>query len=581
MNTPLSKEDAALKTFFLGPKAENAKWLRKLQQSLMLRWYQWRKDQYLEDSIEVTSRDQKDPLFQERTQQIQETLVELLDRFHDELPGFSPRYIGHMLSEISIPALLGHFATLLHNPNNISDEVSRVGLQIEQEALTALVEMVGYDTQTARGHFTSGGTVANIEGLVRARARLARWLALALLEKPAFKTEDIFRYAHLGWERYDDLASHHMEDSLREAHFLHSNPLQVANKLTKRFGNPYLGPVVLVPHSKHYSWPKSVLLLGLGAEAFWPIELDRFARLSVSDLKAKIQKAQKEKRPIAAVVSVAGTTELGDFDPVDEVQELLDTLRRKNGWHIWHHVDAAYGGFFKTLSDPADSPLSPRVCSALNAMKKTNSITIDPHKLGYVPYSSGTFLCAKKREYYITPFDAPYLRFDYDKERLPLTLEGSRSAGGAVATWMSVKTLGLKKDGYGYILKKTVEHRQKLEDELNSAHPSVRIAPHAETNICCFCIAKDEESLSESNKHTQSFYRNLSGECSSPPFYVSKTQLSKAAYGPYLNEFLSQWNAQMDCPELFLIRVTLMNPFFEGRYLEMFVNEVRMFAESV
>ena len=63
-------------------------------------------------------------------------------------------------------------------------------------------------------------------------------------------------------------------------------------------------------------------------------------------------------------------------------------------------------------------------------MGTANSITVDPHKLGYVPYASGAFLAASPREYYVTPFDAPYLRFKQKEYSGTQTLEGSRAAGG-------------------------------------------------------------------------------------------------------------------------------------------------------
>lgn len=105
-----------------------------------------------------------------------DTLKTLMRR---ETATYSPRYAGHMVS-ITLPALFGQLTALLHNPNNTSKEVSRVGTVIEAEAIGMLAEMIGYDPAAARGHFTSGGTVANFEGVWRARYRLDHWLSLAL-----------------------------------------------------------------------------------------------------------------------------------------------------------------------------------------------------------------------------------------------------------------------------------------------------------------------------------------------------------------------------------------------------------------
>lgn len=62
----------------------------------------------------------------------------------------------------------------------------------------------------------------------------------------------------------------------------------VLNKLKEKTGRDFLGPIILVPENKHYSWIKGVSLMGLGKESYWPVELDAFGRLSASDLKLKI-----------------------------------------------------------------------------------------------------------------------------------------------------------------------------------------------------------------------------------------------------------------------------------------------------
>ena len=116
------------------------------------------------------------------------------------------------------------------------------------------------------------------------------------------------------------------------------------------FRRDFEGPVVLVPENKHYSWQKGVSILGIGREAFWAIELDERGKLSLRDLEKKLEQAKLQARPVLLVVSVAGTTELGEFDPVDGVANLLDRWRTERGLEIWHHVDGAYGGFFRALS---------------------------------------------------------------------------------------------------------------------------------------------------------------------------------------------------------------------------------------
>jgi glutamate/tyrosine decarboxylase-like PLP-dependent enzyme len=97
-------------------------------------------------------------------------------------------------------------------------------------------------------------------------------------------------------------------------------------------------------------------------------------------------------------------------------------------------VDAAYGGFFCSLPKDDETVINDTIINALNSIKLDNSFTIDPHKLGYVPYSSGAFICKSKREYFSQKTDASYINFDKNKHKGTQTLEGSRSASGAVST---------------------------------------------------------------------------------------------------------------------------------------------------
>jgi len=125
-------QESSLKSFFLGPRAENAEWVRFLTNGMLERWFEWRKGVSPADGRAISLADQESVEFRTRRSRFEDQLWTLMKRFEGEIPKFSPRYIGHMFSETSLPALLGHFVALLHNPNNISGESSRVGVEIER-----------------------------------------------------------------------------------------------------------------------------------------------------------------------------------------------------------------------------------------------------------------------------------------------------------------------------------------------------------------------------------------------------------------------------------------------------------------
>jgi hypothetical protein len=62
------------------------------------------------------------------------------------LPFWSPRYAAHMCMDMSMPALLGYFMTMLYNPNNVSIEASPLTTVAEMEAGLQLCDLVGYNT---------------------------------------------------------------------------------------------------------------------------------------------------------------------------------------------------------------------------------------------------------------------------------------------------------------------------------------------------------------------------------------------------------------------------------------------------
>ncbi len=517
--TPCNPKEVALKSFFLGPRAENAKWVKGLVSRILDHWMDWRRSLFPQDGSAISPEDQELPEFIERQKNFEDSAIELLTRFEKEVPKFSPRYVGHMFSEISLPALIGHVVTLLHNPNNISGESSRVGIQIEDEAVRFLAQMLGYPPESATGHFTSGGTLANFEAMLRARSRLG---------------------------------------SASEAQ----------------------RSVMLVPENKHYSWQKGWRMMGMSKESLWPIALDAQGRLSVNSLKALLKRASGENRPVLMVVSVLGTTELGGIDPVNEVQTALDEWSDAQGVRIWHHVDAAYGGFFTTMDLEKTDVLSFESKQALSAVSRSTSVTLDPHKLGYVPYASGAFLCRDPKDYFLTGFEeAPYIDFNRSIDRGPYTIEGSRSAAGAVATWMSAKTMGFHSNGYGLLLERTIRIRRELSDRVSSEEAlQIKIAPGCDTNILCFSCPREGEKISVTNQRTLKVFEAFSPK-KNGEFIVSKTALQWRSYDAYLGEWIRSWSGVRDEDELVLVRMSMMNPFFGS--VETDVNYADLFVENL
>jgi glutamate/tyrosine decarboxylase-like PLP-dependent enzyme len=562
-------EQVALKSFFLGPQSENATWLRAQFLEVIDHWFHWRRKIHPSDGKAISLEDQSGPLYLSQQHKVSVLVKELLELYEMEVPKHSPRYIGHMVSEISLPAMLGHVINLLHNPNITSDEVAVVGRRVEKEAIRALALMLGFNAEMARGHFTSGGTVANYEALWRARYRLDHWLSLgAYLVSRNLEKLTIFEASHMGWERFRSLIEKHQvkDEDYKAYSCVKNNNLRAVRKIEKVFSTAYDGPIILVPANKHYSWQKAINIFGYGEEAFWQVDLCDDGKLDATDLSRKIDLAKNQNRPILMVVGVCGTTEMGEIDPLDEIAEVLHQ-RKSQSEYFWFHVDAAYGGFFASLLPSAENEtlLGQRTVQSLKALSLAHSITIDPHKLGYVPYSCGAIIVNHAESYIVSAFTAKYLEEeleDFSNAPWALTMEGSRSGSGACATWMSEKALGFHPEGFGRIITRTISTKRQIEEKIKRLSSPVVLAHGADTNILCFTVAFKGEKLSIVNERVKKLYRNLIAK---KKYSVTKTTLETSSYDLYIDKMIRKWSGEKDDDKLVMIRVVVMNPFFGSK----------------
>ena len=502
---------------------------------------------------------------------VEAALADLLALLKEEIPTFSPRYLGHMVSDVSIPGLLGHVAMLFENANLASREAAMVASRLETEAINLLADMVGLDPTPTRGHFTSGGTMANFEAVWRARYRLDHWLAMAsFLRAEGHSTESLVSLAHCGWSQFNTYKEELgvTDEDLAPYSAVLQGPLAADRLLKEKLGEPWPEPVILVPGNKHYSWPKAANVFGMGADAVWPCSLDAEGRMDPRSVASQIDKAMACNRPVMMVVSVAGTTELGMIDPVEEVNDILKQYREDQGLHIWHHVDAAYGGYLCSTfrGNAAPCQLSDRVKRALSALKGVNSITLDPHKLGFIPYACGAFLVPDATSYSVSSIHAPYLEKAQDVQfpGWSTTLEGSRAATGPSAVWLSAKVMPLTSEGHGAFLNQSMAIARELHKRLEQGPEKVRLLPTGDTNVVCFAVAEEQDSIKQANNRTESL---LSFMKASPELSVTRTHLGLDNYRDLITATANQWHGVIDDDHLTVVRMVVMNPYLDDRQI--------------
>ncbi|MBS1709780.1 MAG: hypothetical protein JSS65_13795 [Armatimonadetes bacterium] len=606
--------DADSSAWFAGPKGENAEWFAALLSQVTWDYYFWRRNYYPEDGVVVGAeyRRHQDG-FRDR---FEDRLNELLGRLKADCPFYSPRYAGHMISEQTLPSIAAYFAAMLYNPNNVAYEAAPVTVDLELEAATLVSRMLGHGGR-AWAHLASGGTMANFEALWTARNVQYLPFALAAARQRLGLPAAVARLGQSARKTLEDFASLYQSHDIRSD--LSSSPTNVADRgvaaVERELGST---GVVLVPETHHYCFSKAMDLLGLGRDNLVRVCVDDQFRMVVADLADKLDEVENSGRHVLMVVAVVGTTEEGAVDPVDQIVALREQREVSGRPSFWLHADAAYGGYLRTVVVPeriglgepmsevrfGDSPCKIDLqlpvgdaCDALAALGECDSVTVDPHKLGYVPYPAGLVSFRDRAVKPLARQAAPYI--DEDSVSLlddevsdqigMFTLEGSKPGAAAASVWLSHKVIPLDTSGLGVVVRESIRNACELYELLRrfpdespgQTAQAVTLCPPG-SNIVCYAFRPAESaSLRDINELSQALYKRFSlardGKHSvyEQGFFVSRTTLdphrySIAAVTPFLDR-LGVTAEEFQREGVFLLRSVLMNPWYgaakeRGRY---------------
>jgi aromatic-L-amino-acid/L-tryptophan decarboxylase len=219
---------------------------------------------------------------------------------------------------------------------------------------------------------------------------------------------------------------------------------------------------------------KAMDLAGFGSDALRCIEVDRFHRIDVAALRARIAADREAGLKPFLVVGSVGTVDIGAIDDL----KALSALCREEG--LWFHVDGAYGAL---------GILSPALAPRLAGIENADSIALDFHKWGQVPYDAG-FLMVRDGQQHRDTFSAPaaYLRRETRGlaagSSWPCDLGPDLSRGfRALKTWFTLKTYGTEK--LGAIITRTCALAGYLEARI-LAEPRLELLAPVQLNIVCF-----------------------------------------------------------------------------------------------
>lgn len=215
---------------------------------------------------------------------------------------------------------------------------------------------------------------------------------------------------------------------------------------------------IIIPDSAHFSFKKAADMLNL---RIVESKLDDNYRIDVESVKDAISDKT------VAIVAIAGTTELGLIDPIEEISKIA----HEN--NIYFHVDAAFGGFsIPFLKEIGyDLPVFdfslPGVCS----------ITVDPHKMGLAPIPAGGIIFRKEEYLDVMAVDSPYLTV-----KTQSTIVGTRLGASSAATYAIMKYFG--KEGYCKLASELMDNTKFLAKNLKELGYEIVCEP--ELNIVAF-----------------------------------------------------------------------------------------------
>jgi hypothetical protein len=241
----------------------------------------------------------------------------------------------------------------------------------------------------------------------------------------------------------------------------------------QRYLSSFPPPVAVVPSTCHYSWPKAATLLGLGDNNVLKIHVDLRARMHIPDLIDQLRHCLLKRIPVLAVVAVIGSTEESAVDPLREILDVRETFR-KEGLDFAIHCDAAWGGYFNSIyrdddagliafRAPPQFPMSDYVATQYRALREADSITVDPHKAGFVPYPAGGLCYRNSALRDLVSLAAPVVFHSQLEPTVGIYgIEGSKPGAAAAAVFLAHKVIRPTKNGYGKILEQCVWVSKRL-----------------------------------------------------------------------------------------------------------------------
>ncbi|HSL34533.1 MAG TPA: pyridoxal-dependent decarboxylase [Candidatus Limnocylindrales bacterium] len=352
-----------------------------------------------------------------------------------QLNAYHPRTLSYFTPP---PLLLSVVGELLAQVTQQGVDVWHAGPSatfVEEEVVGWLCDLVGYGPGSF-GLLTSGGVMAN-------------FLAMALA-----------RDVHLGAVRGD------------------------AGREPPR-GAALEGVRIYASDQTHFSIERALDELGFPASTLVVLPSDERFRLHAAPVAEAIARDRAAGLTPLAIAAVAGSTNTGSVDRIEELAELA----RREG--LWFHVDAAYGAAVR---------MSQRDAGRVAGLELADSVTVDPHKWLFQAYDIGGLVVrdggwllqafgGHRPEYYRggeAPASDEIAEDHEDPGQLnfyKLGFEGTRR-WRALKLWMSWKHLGTS--GFARLIEANVDQAALLARRCAESDDFEAMPAEPELSVVCF-----------------------------------------------------------------------------------------------
>ncbi|BCA84876.1 tyrosine decarboxylase [Enterococcus saigonensis] len=582
--------DLNLNALFIGDKAENGQIYKALLNELVDEHLGWRQNYMPQDMPIITPEEKSSESFKNTINKMEDVLSEISSRMRSHsVPWHTAgRYWGHMNSETLMPSLLAYNFAMLWNGNNVAYESSPATSQMEEEVGHEFAHLMSY--KNGWGHIVADGSLANLEGLWYARNIKSLPLAMKEVTPELVNGKSEWELLNMSTKEIMDLLETIPEkiDAIKAASARSGKNLEKLGKW-------------LVPQTKHYSWLKAADIIGIGLDQVIPVPVDHNYRMDVNELEKIVRKLAADKTPILGVVGVVGSTEEGAIDPIDKISALRDVLA-KDGIYFYLHVDAAYGGYgraifldenndfipFENLKDihfekgvftENNNYILEEVYNAYRAIEEAESVTIDPHKMGYVPYSAGGIVIQDIRMRDVISYFATYV-FEKGADIPALLgayiLEGSKAGATAASVWAAHHVLPLNVTGYGKLMGASIEGSHRFFNFLNSlsfkvGDKEIEVHPltYPDFNMVDYVFKEkgndDLEAMNKLNHDVYDYSSYVKGSIYGNEFLTSHTDFAVPDYGDSPLQFVNQlgfsdaeWRR---VEKITVLRASVMTPY--------------------